>query len=496
MMTAPSSSKSTSITARQQDQLRRLLHPSLSNTDSLPLLLPLPKEIQREEAWRQVDYHVQLILSQILRNAVLPWYSKLTNDRQLVEEVTDVVRYGIKSAFDSMLRKTKTGDGSSSSITRLESFLLYDVINILHLHCVEVRRAIAISTTSTLESEAPAIFQASNFHPALSLDANQCLRIDEAYIDLLLLSILHGLIPNSHFQAHNEILIIMDVIKGVVRGQIRNRGNGAWVFVRLMLEGIELYKFSYAPSNEDPAAITATIAPTNSEKWHDSANLLLGLNFVYAVLKTFFLYLGVVYLDLFTPSAEPKRRAKRRKAESEIPDRPSNNQWDIIPLLELMVEALDWRQRILTRFLEQWIQIGLAWGGNRLVERQVKQALRHQSRPENLIELLNRIYEIVLSLPDQPPPTPAQEPDITIQRAEYELLIGKILDLAQQSTLLALLLGQDKASQHHTIRQALSPFLEPPFDPARATVAQLANAKSMLTLLERFAVLVNPTLET
>jgi hypothetical protein len=487
-------------TQRQRDQLRRFLYTSLSNKDKLPLLLPLSPILQDEAAWIQVDLQCQQLLAQLLRFAVIPWYSKLTSDRELIEEVVHVIKYGLASVFDAVTRRTKvettTGssiNSSSSSPTRLESFLLFDIPAIVRLHYVEVRRAKTMSYFQREEhrqSAAAITYLASNPHPALSLDPSSKLQVDEEYIDVLLLAILQAVLPADHLCAYNESLIIMDVIKGGVQGQLRVKGSGSWVLVRWLLNILEEIE---STNQETKAASSAHIS--KEARWYDSANLLLGLGFVYAILKAFFLYLVVVYLDLFTPTSEPKKRVKRRKGEAEMTIRSESRDWTIEPLFDVLVEALDWKHRMLTRSLEQWIRIGLAWGGNRLIERQIKGALVHWTRPEYILEQVTRLQGIVTAMQGRPPPDAAIEPDISIQREEYNALVTKMLDLIERSSTFGLLFGHSKENQRQTIDRALSPFLEPPIDPTRSSTVQVANAKTMLTLLESFAILINPTLE-
>lgn len=483
--------------SRQEEQLRRFLFPS-QTSGPLPLLLPLPKELQSSRgAWIQVDVQAQLILAQLLRLAVLPWYSKLTNDRELVEEIVDVIRHGLQRANEAMLATSGAAvDEASRSTTRLERFLLEDVPTLLRIHYVEVRRAVSMTDQRGLKgADASAVlFLASNPHPALSLDADSHLQVDEAYLDVLLLAILQGLLPDDHAHAHNEILIVIDVIKGFVRGQLRTRGSGSWVAVRMLLHALA------SPCGSLKATSTLFEKKNEETKWYDSANLLLGLNFVFSFLKTSFFYLGIVYLDLFTPAdAEPtRRRSRRRRAEGgegASSRTIGRRHWNVEPLLNVVVEALEWRHRILTRFVEEWVRIALAWGGNRLVERQIRAVLLQQFQPERLVAQLKQVHWSLLAMQNQPPPIPVLEPSGAVRRQEYNEMVDTVLSFVQVSTPLALLLGHDGACQRQSVQRALSPFLEPPSDASHASVNQVANARTLFALLECFSVLVNPALE-
>ncbi|UZJ51608.1 hypothetical protein CBS101457_000928 [Exobasidium rhododendri] len=279
----------------------------------------------------------------------------------------------------------------------------------------------------------------------------------------------------------------MDVIKGGIRGQLRIKGRGAWVIVRTLLNILNAHESSHVKS-----ASNGEISASETSNWYDKDNLLLGLDFVYAIMRTIFYYLVVVYLDFFTPVAEPKRRLRKRKEDTEAVDRSTLNHWDMVPLLELVVEALGWKRRFLTRILEEWVQIGLAWGGNRLIERQVRETLLRLTRPDVLAKHITMLYDTLLLLPDQAPAVSVQEPDIANQRAEYDELVLKLLQVAQQSTALALLLGRTEADQKQTIEEAISPFLAPSSDLARTSIVQTANARSLLVLLEQIAILLDP----
>jgi hypothetical protein len=473
-------SRSASSISHQRDQLRRFLYPSLISTDRLPLLLPLSQSQDKEAGWIRLDLECQLLIAQVLRIAIQPWYSKLTNDRQLYEEVIRVVAYGLHNAKIAMLR-------SNSNVTRIEHFLLYDMTSILQRHYDEVRRAVTISShqgESEGSSAAAIIFLASNPHPALSITAQAHLQIDEDFLDLLLLAILQGVLPEDHLASHNETLLVIDIIKGIYRGQARLHGSGAWVVVRLLSSLLET---SDAKQNGAPSPSITKV----TSRWQYRANLTLGLSLVFAVFKTLFFYLAVFYLDLFTPLAEPKKRSNRRK-RSEM-DRP--NGWDLNPVLDVIVESLLWRSRITTRFIEEWLRIGLAWGGNRIIERQVKESLAQRAQPERIQEHLARLHEILLEMPNQSPPEPVKVPWLEVQEQEYDVLVSKLFVQVQRFPPVALLLGHNELMQRQSIEAALFPFLAPPLTSTCISVVQVANARLLLSMLECFALLVNPALE-
>lgn len=479
---ASSAIQPTSDPSRHIEQLRRFLYTSLSNAETIPILLPLSQNQQSRAAWIRLDRNCQLLLVQTLRIAVTPWYSKLTNDRELYEEVTSVVRHGLYNLKEALLQKTAT------NLTRVEQFALFDVTSLLQLHYIEQRRALGMSIYSDQQEEVAAnTYLSSNPHPALSINSQRELQIDEAYLDVLLLASLQVALPARHFESHNEVLIIMDVVKGLIRGQLCIHGSKAWVAVRALSNIIDKQR----STESDPSSSSTS----NSLQWYNRANLLQGLNFVYAILKTVFFYLAVVYLDLFTPLAEPKRRSRRRKGQETDPP----NCWDLNPLLNFIVEALEWKRRVLTSFLEEWIRVALAWGGNRLLERQAKDILSQWTDPEFLTDQISRIQGILADMPNQPtPPEAVIEPSIDLKRQEFDALVTKIVDKVQLYPPLALLLGHNTSRQKRSIETALSPFLSPPplDSPANcASVTQVANTRTMLALLERFVLLINPALE-
>lgn len=475
---ATSATQRISDPSRLNEQLRRFLYVSLKVGETTPLLLPLSQDQQRKAAWIHLDQKCQLLLIQILRIAVVPWYSKLTNDRELYQEVTGVVRHGLHNLKEALLQKTATG------LTRLEQFTLFEVAALLQLHYVEQRRALAMSTNIDQQGGAAAnIYLSSNPHPALSIDLHRELQLDEAYLDVLLLAGLQSVLPASHFGSHNEVLIIMDIVKGLIRAQLRIHGSKPWVAVRALSNFIDTQQ---SRKNDPPS-----FATSSALKWYDRDSLLQGLHFIYAILKSAFFYLAVIYLDIFTPLAEPKRRSRRRKG----PEADQPNGWNFHPLLEVIVEAFEWKQRILTTFLEVWIRVTLAWGGNRLLERQAKDYLFQWTEPGFLVDQVVRIQSILADVPNQSPPQAVVEPPADLQRQEFEALITKIVDKVQFYPPVALLLGHNKSIQRRSIERALSPFLSPPLLDSSVTISQVATVRTMLALLERLLLLINPALE-
>jgi hypothetical protein len=476
----PAASIDASSSLRQQEQLRRFLYPSLTSTDSLPRLLPLSQIQEADPAWIRLDLECQLLLAQILRVAVQPWYSKLTNDRELNEEVVEVVRYSLQRVKNALLQKT-------GNMTRLERFLLYDVPHLIQLQYIEVRRATAMSTHQEdherAASAAAVIFLASNPNSALSISDQSQLLIDEAYLDVLLIAILQGTLPPDHLESHNETLIIIDVLKGIFRGQARVHGSGAWVIVRALLS-LQSLKTKEMPS------LTAT---SSTKGWYHRANVLFGLNIVYAVIKTLFFYLAVFYLDLFTPLAEPRKRTRRRKAAGVEAD--AVMECSLNPVLDTIVEALQWRSRLTTRFIEEWLRIALTWGGNHLIERQAKESFTQLAQPEQISIYLAKLLDVLVAMPHQSPPEPIQEPTLAVQKQELDRLVAMALAQMQHYPPIALLLGHDESTQKQSIEGVLLPFSAPPLESHRCSVVQVANAKLLLALLECFALLVNPALE-
>lgn len=466
--------------SRQQEQIRRFLYPSLSSTDTLPRLLPLSEIQDADVAWIQLDLKCQLLLAQILRIAIQPWYSKLTNDRQLIEEVVGVVKYALHRVKDALLQRT-------GNMTRLEHILLHDLSTLIRTHYSEVRRATAKSAhheEDTGAAPAALILLASNPHPALSISGQSQLVVDEAYLDLLLLAILQGALPSDHFESNNETLVVIDVVKGIFRGQVRVHCSGAWVIVRALLMIIETQA---CQTQESFSLSTSKVR----KRWYRGSHLLFGLNLVHAVIKTLFFYVVVLYLDLFTPVAEPKKRTRRRK----VAETDSAMGWSLDPALDTLAEALQWRSRLTTRFIEGWLRMALTWGGSHLIERQVKESITWYAQPEQIKLYVARLLDVLVAMPQQPPPEPVPEPSLTIQRQELDRLVTNLLAQTQLYNPIALLLGHDESTQRQSIEGILLPFLAPPLDPNHSSVVQVANATMLLALLECFALLVNPALK-
>lgn len=465
--------------SRQREQLRRLLYPSITSKDDLPLLLPLTAAQQDDAKWIEVDFQVQLILAQILRIAVLPWYSKLTNDKDFYEEVIKVIKYSLQQAKEDLLSPCEGG------LTRLERFTLLEIPSLIQLHYSEVHRAIQRSAYNDIS--ATSFYLISNPHPALAIVDDQ-IQIDEQYIDIILLAILQRLLPKEHWNAQTETLIIIDVIKGLTRAQLRIRGNGAWAFVRLFS--------TFLDDSILPAITSKGINNESSDgtEWYARSRLLFGLNFVFAVLKTLFLYIATFYLELFSPVVEPKRRSKRRKRDVRS---SAAQRWNLMPTIDAISAILSWKDRFLTRLIGEWLRMMLIWGGDWLMERLAKEYLRDAMQPDKVSSHLQHLLSILPTIPNLPPPPAATPPSIKEQRVEYRALIDKLLLIVQSKPAAALLLGTDHAMQAKAIEDAISPILTPPANStsSSSSLNQIANARTLVVLLERIALLLNPSLE-
>lgn len=128
-----------------------------------------------------LDHEVYLLLAYLLRETVLPWYSKLTPDREFLTQITSIItsvihtiveRQTAGSAADSF--SALEGDihasrsPSDANLTRIQLLLSRDIPLILRQHCYDFRQA---------QSKAESVWAPLGPQPSLSISpsiASQC----------------------------------------------------------------------------------------------------------------------------------------------------------------------------------------------------------------------------------------------------------------------------------------------------------------------------------
>lgn len=103
-----------------------------------------------------LDHEIYLLLAYLLRETVLPWYSKLTPDREFLTQITSIItsiihtvveRQTTSDAADSVSATALEGDihasrsASDANLSRIQHLLSRDIPLILQQHCSDFRQA-------------------------------------------------------------------------------------------------------------------------------------------------------------------------------------------------------------------------------------------------------------------------------------------------------------------------------------------------------------------
>lgn len=354
-------------------QLRRLFYPSQADKHEegkgrVPPLLPFSDEGQAER-WAQADLESQLLLAQVVRQVILPWYARITQDRDFIVEIVIALRSALQVAA---FRAASTSSGRSSSVLSL--FVSEELPALLIQHYREYRRASDVYPSFRSPKGGPTatqVYLASNPHAALSVSRQGRLHVSEAYLDSLLQSLLEALLPAEQSSSEAQVAILRDVIKGSITNQFRVRGRGAWVLVRAIGQfmGRDLDSSSLSSSQ-------ASLSPPSQEHTVDVGSIATSLlHGLYALASMLMPLVVRSYLDLFTPNAELRRsseapargsrlRQKRAAANGNNSGRSTSSKSSVVsilPTVHLAVEALELPKRALGSFVVWICQLSALW---------------------------------------------------------------------------------------------------------------------------------------
>ncbi|PWN94417.1 hypothetical protein FA10DRAFT_48640 [Acaromyces ingoldii] len=362
-------------------QLRRLFYPSQADKHEegkgrVTPLLPFSDEGQAER-WAQADLESQLLLAQVVRQAILPWYARITQDRDFIVETVIALRSALQVAF----RAASTSSGTSSSVLSL--FVSEELPALLIQHYREYRRASDVYPSFGSLAGGPTasqVYLASNPHPALSVSRHGRLHVSEAYIDSLLQSLLEALLPLEQSSSEAQVAILRDVIKGSITNQLRIRGRGTWVLVRaigqLMGRDLSISSSLSSQASLSPASPASPVSPASQEHTVDVGSIATSLlHGLYALASMLMPLVVRSYLDLFTPNAELRRsseapargsrlRQKRAAANGSNSGRSTSSKSSVVsilPTVHLAVEALELPKRALGSFFVWICQLSALW---------------------------------------------------------------------------------------------------------------------------------------
>ena len=319
--------------------VRRTLHSHLGPQDPVPPLLPLdlldspspsstpvdsPTSASTSDGtedlrqgWKLLDHEAQMVLALLLRDAVLPWYSKLTPDRQLLSEIHRILGHVVRTIVGRFMLT----DPKRSSSRQLAMFLRSELPSILLHHFQAFRQAeshlgsayaqgLALSSGKRdIATELAELYSAMHPHPALSSSSGASLvdgNLSQPYVESLTDTLLLSLMPHEDIAPNTERYIVRDVLVGVLRNAL-GKLSRPWYIVQslnktLDAAGVPSYnvqerKFVGGREQESTEVSASTVSPIQR------ILALLHLIFVTLVPHLVRLYTGFFDLDFITPTS-------------------------------------------------------------------------------------------------------------------------------------------------------------------------------------------------
>lgn len=192
--------------------------------------------ILRTPGWEAVDHEIYAWLGVITRECVLPWYARITRDRELLSEVARITSHIVRNA-----EATLTQDAGE----RVQRLLLFELPTILRQHYVDFRAAQGklhsayIPPTSMLgeasaeerADELATIFHALQPHPALTPAGAVAGEVDALYLLTAIDEVLVALLPPQDTAAETERFIVRDVL-GMVLRSVLSKCTRPWFIVQ------------------------------------------------------------------------------------------------------------------------------------------------------------------------------------------------------------------------------------------------------------------------
>ncbi|PWY98549.1 hypothetical protein BCV70DRAFT_227887 [Testicularia cyperi] len=315
--TKTSMADSTSLSedrAAERAFYRRILFQNFAPSQEVPQITPDAS----------LDHEIYLLLAYLLRETVLPWYSKLTPDRELLTQIVNIIVDIVHTLLQRLSTTQNPADPPLASIHRLLSL---ELPLILQQHYVDFRQAQHKAGSVWAPLVSAQLFHSSSPHPGihtddLGLDG----RIELDYLRIAVLALLSSVLPADEFAPDTEKFVVRDVLVTVLRGAL-GKPTRPWFVVQSLNKVLDATGWCEAPlgcvpppagglaSDSFPRAGTGAAA--RSETRTSFAVHLANLPALLLRLWTFLVlrvlpFLVRAYLDLFNV-----HRANRRRFPSE-----------------------------------------------------------------------------------------------------------------------------------------------------------------------------------
>ncbi|CEH13418.1 SORTING NEXIN [Ceraceosorus bombacis] len=479
------------------------------------------------EAERALDHELALLLTHALRLTILPWYSKLTPDRELFSLVTLSTR--------SILCHLAQVFSQGANKQALRQLWTQHLPHLLKEHIANTRFAQREVQRVGQASVLAQTFLEKYPHVALSTSSSNgsCLHVhvDSTYLAVLLEHFLDAVIPTEHLESDCERYLLRDLLMAVLSGAILQRTIQPWFLVQSFHKWLD--------SRETHTSAPPQHKPNQLALWQSvAAHLRVSLSLLVSLLSSTFLAVLRAYFDLFDVSfiAPPYAHGARTRAvaarqggkkaasartsldcnDDRVPSRDrsslvssaetgrsaekrgnrSAKSCSMAAWVDLFEMLLDTSSRICSRLSMTLLHLLLDLGLSDAIEDKLSRAVFSALDPEQLAKIVPSLREAMF--PDGksgPPAPPAPAPDQAEQEEEYERLVVRLAGSIPTMARMALL-GPDERSQLDTLHEAFGPFLAPPLQiPTKGddhapshkndSLSELANCSTLLRILEQ-----------
>ncbi|KAF7592571.1 hypothetical protein BBP40_012731 [Aspergillus hancockii] len=282
--------------------IRRVLCSQPGNYGSASTLQSPEELLPPLTSSNEVDHQLYALLSVIIKEFVFSWYSKITSDQILVNEVIQVIAHCTR-AVEQRLRDTD-----------VSQLILDEIPALVEAHIISYRLAREQSQLSGLSPSIREIYHALNPHPSLSpvpysLDTEtvtQQAENEASYRQLLVHGLLAVLLPTDDLENACLRSLVGDILADLIIGnQVSGRMCEGWFLWESVTKLLDVV--GSRPSHE----VDATTAVPHEQSQLQKFGLL-----------------------------SPKEESQRRQSSSRVQLRVPNWVWDILQLVYLVYVTL------------------------------------------------------------------------------------------------------------------------------------------------------------
>ncbi|KAI9844192.1 MAG: hypothetical protein M1838_002295 [Thelocarpon superellum] len=171
----------------------------------------------------EVDLQLYALVAILVRDYILPWYSRVTSDREFIDEIVQVIAHCCRA----LERRSREVD--------LEALLVDEIPSLLNAH-LDAYRASYPTVNAALPPDARQAFHALYPHPALSPvpdpgtsgTVEEQRRNEVAYRKLMAQRVLAVLLPAEDLENDCLRTLVEEICAETILGNVAEKGSEAW----------------------------------------------------------------------------------------------------------------------------------------------------------------------------------------------------------------------------------------------------------------------------